>query len=125
MEQYLNEDTLNNLITMATEFGLNILSAAMILFIGLWVAKRLEKWVGVSVSKAGVDITLCLFLAKLTHFAMAAFVIIAALSRVGIQTASFVAVLAAAGLAIGMALQGSLGNFAAGVLILLFRPGMT
>lgn len=101
---------------------MNILAALLILVVGLWIAKRVAKWGGTKVRKVGVDETRSTFLSKLIHAGLAAFVIIVALSRVGIQTASFVAVLAAVGLAVGLALQGSLANFAAGVLILLFRP---
>lgn len=127
MEQALNmlnlkEEQIAQLTVMVTEMGLNLLAAIAILVIGLWLAKRLGKLVEKSASKVGADITLSNFAGALCRWGLAAFVIIAAMSRVGIQTASFVAVLAAAGLAIGMALQGSLANFAAGVLILVFRP---
>jgi small conductance mechanosensitive channel len=72
--------------------------------------------------KANMDETLLKFVGNLTYIALLAFIIIAALSQLGIQTTSFIAVLGAAGLAIGLALQGSLANFAAGFLMILFRP---
>jgi small conductance mechanosensitive channel len=72
--------------------------------------------------KSKTDETLVSFVGSLSHVALLAFVIIAALNQLGIQTASFIAVLAAAGLAIGLALQGSLANFAAGVLMIIFKP---
>lgn len=122
MEQYITQENMTALINTSAEFGFNLISALAILIVGLWVAKKIAGWGGASVKRSGVDETLTSFLSKLIHAGLAAFVIIAALSRVGIQTASFVAVLAAAGLAVGLALQGSLANFAAGVLIMLFRP---
>ena len=72
--------------------------------------------------KGNVDETLISFVGNLTYIALLAFVIIAALNQLGIQTTSFIAVIGAAGLAIGLALQGSLANFAAGVLMIIFRP---
>jgi small conductance mechanosensitive channel len=72
--------------------------------------------------KRKVDETLVSFVSNLGYVALLAFVIIAALNKLGIQTASFIAVLGAAGLAIGLALQGSLSNFAAGILMIIFRP---
>ncbi|MEJ2742194.1 MAG: mechanosensitive ion channel [Gammaproteobacteria bacterium] len=113
---------MSELIRTAIEFGSNVLAAIVILIVGLWASKRIAAVVEKSLHKAKLDITLSVFLSKLSYLALIAFSVIAALSRVGIQTASFVAVLAAAGLAIGMALQGSLSNFAAGVMILIFRP---
>lgn len=118
----LDEEQISHITTLVADFGINILSALVILLIGLWVAKRVGRIIEKSANKVGADGTLGVFLGTLARWGFAAFVIIAALSQVGIQTASFVAVLAAAGLAIGMALQGSLANFAAGVLILVFRP---
>jgi small conductance mechanosensitive channel len=73
-------------------------------------------------TKAEVDDTLISFVGNLTYIALLVFVIIAAINQLGIQTTSFIAVIGAAGLAIGLALQGSLANFAAGVLMIIFRP---
>jgi len=69
-----------------------------------------------------VDVTLVSFVASLSYVALMAFVILAALGRLGVQTTSFIAVLGAAGLAVGLALQGALSNFAAGVLMIIFKP---
>ncbi|MGK7911276.1 MAG: mechanosensitive ion channel family protein [Synechococcus sp.] len=100
----------------------NIAFALIILIAGLWgagIARRLAKRLMVN---AKVDPTLVGFLSNMVYYAIAAFIVLAALSRIGIQTASLVAIFGAAGLAVGLALQGSLSNFAAGVLILIFRP---
>ena len=73
-------------------------------------------------TKSNTDQTLVKFVGSLSYIALLAFVVIAALNQLGIQTTSFIAILGAAGLAIGLALQGSLGNFAAGVLMIIFKP---
>lgn len=106
----------------ALEFGLNLLAAIAIFVIGRWAARLIARLVKRIMARNEVDVMLCNFVANLTYYALLAFVIIAALNRLGIQTASFIALLGAAGLAIGFALQGSLSNFAAGVLMVFFRP---
>lgn len=103
-------------------YGLNVIGAIAIFVIGRWLAGLARKVLDMLMSKHKVDQTLKSFVCHLSYVALLAFVIIAALGRLGIQTASFVAVLAAAGLAIGLALQGSLANFAAGVLMIIFKP---
>lgn len=105
-----------------TTFGLNVLAALAIFAIGQWVAKVIGRTTKKLMTRQGVDPTLVNFTASLVYYAALAFVMIAALNRLGVQTASLVAVLGAAGLAIGLALQGSLSNFAAGVLMIIFRP---
>jgi small conductance mechanosensitive channel len=107
---------------MVTRLGLSIIAALIILFVGQWVAKLVGRATRRLMVKQGIDPTLVNFTASLVYYAALAFVVIAALNRLGIQTASLIAVLGAAGLAIGLALQGSLSNFAAGVLMLIFRP---
>ncbi len=107
---------------LVTRLGLNIIAALVIFFIGRWVAKQVGRATRRLMSKQGVDPTLVNFTSSLVYYAGLAFVVIAALNRLGVQTASLIAVLGAAGLAIGLALQGSLSNFAAGVLMIIFRP---
>ena len=107
---------------LGTEFGVNILAALAIFIIGRWVVKYLKKLTLRVMEKRNVDPTLTKFVANLAYVALLAFVVIAALGMLGIQTTSFIAVLGAAGLAVGLALQGSLSNFAAGVLMIIFRP---
>jgi len=107
---------------MVTEFGLSLLAALVIFVVGRWIAQFIGRTTKGMMVKQGVDPTLVNFTANLVYYVLLAFVLIAALNRLGIQTASFIAVLGAAGLAIGLALQGSLSNFAAGVLMIIFRP---
>lgn len=105
-----------------TAFGFKIIAAVVILVVGRWVAIFLRNVAQKLMTKSSVDHTLVAFVGHLTYIALLVFVIIAALGQLGIQTTSFIAVLGAAGLAVGLALQGSLSNFAAGVLMIIFRP---
>ena len=107
---------------LLTVFGVKILAALAVFIIGRWIVKYLRRLTRRIMQKRDVDPTLTKFLTNLTYFALLTFVILAALGMLGIQTTSFIAVLGAAGLAIGLALQGSLANFAAGVLMIIFRP---
>ena len=107
---------------LLTLYGIRVIAAIAILIVGRWVAKAVRNFLNRQMSKHGVDPTLNKFVTSLTYVALLAFVIIAALNKLGIQTASFIAVLGAAGLAVGLALQGSLSNFAAGVLMIIFKP---
>jgi len=103
-------------------FGLRILTAILIVVVGRWVAKFLRRTAERLMTRSQVDTTLVVFVGNLAYIALLTFVILAALAQLGIQTTSFVAIIGAAGLAVGLALQGSLANFAAGVLMLIFRP---
>ena len=107
---------------LVSTFGIKVATALLILVIGRWVAKFLRNLTGKMMEKGNLDATLVKFVGNLVYFALMAFVILAALAQVGIQTTSFIAVIGAAGLAVGLALQGSLANFAAGVLLVIFRP---
>ena len=104
-----------------TEFGVHIISAIAILVIGFWISKTLTKVLKKVLTKRSVDITLIGFLTSALKFALYLFVIIAAVGQLGIETTSFIAALGAAGLAIGLALQGSLANVAAGFMLIIFR----
>jgi small conductance mechanosensitive channel len=108
--------------SLVAEYGLNVVGALLILVVGRWVARLLRELLRKLMRQSKVDDTLTGFVCSLTYVGLLAFVIIAALARLGIQTASFIAVIGAAGLAVGLALQGSLANFAAGVLMLVFKP---
>jgi small conductance mechanosensitive channel len=103
-------------------YGLKIIAAILIFVVGRWIAKALRNVIKRMMTKGNVDEILISFVGNLTYIALLAFVIIAALNQLGIQTTSFIAIIGAAGLAIGLALQGSLANFAAGVLMIIFRP---
>ncbi|MCP5062279.1 MAG: mechanosensitive ion channel [Ignavibacteriae bacterium] len=105
-----------------TEYGMKLVGAILILVIGLWVAKILTNLVNKLLVKKNIDPTLGKFFTALVNIALVAFVVIAAISKVGIETTSFVALLGAAGLAVGFALQGSLSNFASGVMLIIFKP---
>ncbi|WED23264.1 small-conductance mechanosensitive channel MscS [Vibrio sp. JC009] len=104
------------------QYGVNIISAVLILFIGNIIVKAIANSVGKLLSKRDMDKAVVDFVTALVRYLLFIIVLIAALGRVGVQTASVVAVIGAAGLAVGLALQGSLSNFAAGVLIVAFRP---
>ena len=103
-------------------YGLNIIAALLILLIGRWAARIFRKVIQNVMVRTKVDTTLVSFVASLSYVALMAFIVLAALGQLGIQTTSFIAVLGAAGLAVGLALQGSLSNFAAGVLMIVFKP---
>lgn len=107
---------------LVTIYGLRVLAALVIFVIGRWVAKLICKVIERMMEKGEVDPTIRKFVGNMAYIALLAFVVLAALSQLGIQTTSFIAVLGAAGLAIGLALQGSLSNFAAGFLMIIFRP---
>jgi small conductance mechanosensitive channel len=108
--------------SLATEFGIDIIAALAIFIIGRWVANLITKGVRRLLERADVDATLVKFLSNIVRILLLIFVILAAIGQLGIQTTSLIAVLGAAGLAVGLALQGSLSNFAAGVLVIIFRP---
>ncbi len=107
---------------LVTAFGYKAIAAILILVIGRWAAKAVRNLTKRMMDRSEMDPTLVAFIGSLVYFAILAFVVLAALAQLGIQTTSFIALIGAAGLAIGLALQGSLANFASGVLLLLFRP---
>jgi small conductance mechanosensitive channel len=103
-------------------YGPNLLFAVGTLIVGLWVIRMITKIFSRVMGKAKVDISLQRFLASLVGAILKVLLFISVIDMVGIKTTSFVAIVGAAGLAVGLALQGSLANFAGGVLILLFKP---
>lgn len=106
----------------AVTYGIKFVLAIAIFIVGKWLANAVAGFLASGLEKKGVDVTLTAFVKNIVYYILLIIVIIAALGQLGIQTASFVAIIGAAGLAVGLALQGSLANFAAGVLIILFRP---
>lgn len=116
------EQILTRVYEMLAEYGLKVVGAMLIFLVGRWVAKLLSRLIVKVLTRAKVDPTLVPFIENLSYTAMLVFVVVAALGQAGVQTASFIAVLGAAGLAVGLALQGSLANFASGVLLLVFKP---
>ncbi|GAB1256243.1 mechanosensitive ion channel family protein [Aurantivibrio plasticivorans] len=103
-------------------YGAKLLLALAIYIVGGWVAKFVSKMLEKALDSRSVDRTITVFVRNLLYYIMLVVVIIAALGQLGVQTASFVAIIGAAGLAVGFALQGSLSNFAAGVMLIMFRP---
>lgn len=118
----LNQEQIDNLVTVVTDYGLRIVAALAILLVGKWIASWLRSVFRKSMQKRKVDAALTGFLSSILYALLMIAVVITAVSQLGVQTTSFIAVLGAAGLAVGLALQGSLSNFASGVLIILFRP---
>lgn len=108
---------------MVLEYGPKLLLAIVVLIIGLWLIKKITRLVGRNLdSREGMDPSLSKFLTSLISIILKVLLFVTVAGMVGVETTSFAAILAAMGLAIGMALQGSLGNFAGGVLLMLFKP---
>jgi len=102
--------------------GPHILTALAILVIGRWLVQWTTGLIGKALTKSGMDETLVGFLKKLIYYTLLTAIILAAADQVGIKTTSFLAILGAAGLAVGLALKDSLANFASGVMLIMFRP---
>ncbi len=105
-----------------TLYGLRAIAAIIIFVVGRWVAMALRNVIRRVMTKKEIEPTIASFVCNLVYITLLVFVVIAAINQVGVQTTSFIAVIGAAGLAIGLALQGSLANFAAGFLLIIFRP---
>lgn len=103
-------------------YGMNVVAAILIFVIGKWCARMLSGLLERLMIKSKVNPNLSSFAKNIAYFGLLIFVILAALEKLGIQTTSFIAIIGAAGLAVGLALQGSLANFAAGVMIVMFEP---
>lgn len=116
------QNTLDKIIQIGSEYGLKVIGALLIWIIGSWIIKKLMRGVGTLMTKKGFDESLQKFLSNLLSWILKILLVLAILGNLGIETTSFAALLAAAGLAIGMALQGSLGNFAGGVMLMIFKP---
>ena len=116
------QQSLEKLYVYAIQYGVNLLFAILILIIGKWAARLASRIVEATMIKAKINKTLAVFTKNMAYFGLLIFVAIAALSKLGIETTSFVALVGAAGLAVGLALQGSLANFAAGVMLIIFQP---
>ena len=103
-------------------YGLNVVAAVVIFIVGRWLARAVSNIIEKMMRKSNVDVMLTNFVKHITYFGLLVVVIVAALNKLGLQTTSLIAVLGAAGLAIGLALQGSLANFAAGIMLIVFKP---
>ena len=121
--ELLDSIDMNQHLPAMIAWATNILLAIIILIIGFWIAGSVNKLI-INIGKKNkhLDDTLFRFLGSLARYLILAFVFIAILNRFGVQTASIVALLGAAGLAVGLALQGAMSNLAAGVMLLIFRP---
>lgn len=122
----VSTEQIENLSIKAYELGIEyaprLALAILTLFIGLWIISGIVKLIKLSMERSKVDPTLIPFMSSLVSWVLKVLLFISVASMIGIATTSFVAVLGAAGLAIGLALQGSLANFAGGVLVMVFKP---
>jgi small conductance mechanosensitive channel len=116
------QDILNTIYHYIAEYGLKVVGAILIFVVGRWLAQLLSNLVTKALTKARVDETLTRFAGNLCYVGLLIFVVIAAVGKLGVPIVQFSVVVGAAGLAIGLALQGSLSNFASGVLMLIFKP---
>lgn len=119
MLEKLSADTI---VRFFSDYGLKVIGGILVLIIGFWFAGKISKLIGKQLEKNNLDISLREFLVPLISIILKILVVFAAAETVGFKTTSFIAVLGGAALAVGLALQGSLSNFAGGVLILLFKP---
>ena len=120
MENFV--DYLNLAKKWLASFGPNILMAIAILLVGRWLVHWLTHFAKKGLKRAGMEDTLVRFLEKLIYYTLLVAVLLAAADQIGIQTTSFLAILGAAGLAVGLALKDSLANFASGIMLILFQP---
>ncbi|WP_339716112.1 mechanosensitive ion channel domain-containing protein [uncultured Sneathiella sp.] len=116
------ETVADEIVLLATQYGLDVIGAIIILIIGNIISKQVPNVMMKVMDKRKIDPTVSQFLGNFTRFAILAITLLLVLAQFGVQTASLIAVLGAAGLAIGLALQGTLSNVAGGVMLLIFRP---
>ena len=120
-EQLLNS-YLDQFMRALVDYTPRVISALLVLFIGLWLVKRIARLAEKAMMRRQLEVSLRTFLKSLVSIGLKIILIVTVAGMIGIGTASFVTILGAAGLAVGLALQGSLSNFAGGVLILIFKP---
>ncbi|MEZ4798088.1 MAG: mechanosensitive ion channel [Flavobacteriaceae bacterium] len=116
------DEILDKVIDFASVYGIKVIGAILIWIVGSWAIKKIMKAIKTIMTKREYDESLQKFLLNLINWILKILLIITLLGTLGVPTTSFAAIIAAAGLAIGLALQGSLGNFAGGVLIMIFKP---
>lgn len=117
-----SEQIINQAYDIVLNYGPNLVAAILVLIFGLWIVKIISNWIGNILAKRNVDPSLTPFLKSLINTLLKAMLAISVLGMLGVEMTSFVAILGAAGLAVGLALSGTLQNFAGGVMILIFRP---
>ena len=116
------QDTIDKIYGYLIQYGMNLIAAVLIFVIGKWAARLVSHLLENLLLKSKIEKTLATFAKNIAYFTMLTFVAIAALNKLGVETNSFLAIIGAAGLAVGLALQGSLSNFAAGVMMIIFQP---
>lgn len=122
VENLKSDEFINRFLELFMTYGMKLLTAALVLAIGWWLIGRLMSVMEKAMDKAYVEPTLARFLHSILSIFLKAIMLVIFASMVGVETTSLIALLGAAGLAVGLALQGSLANFAGGVLILFFKP---
>jgi small conductance mechanosensitive channel len=123
MNEYFNEEKIQSMIEMVLPYAINFVIALVVFIIGKWLARKITNIVVAILNKVkGIDETLVRFLENIIYYILMMVVILTTLSKLGVETTSFFAILGAAGLAIGLALKDSLGNFASGVMLIMFKP---
>ena len=122
MNKELLQEIMNYAIEITSNFGLKLLTALIVVIVGKQLVKILLKVIKVALEKANTEETVRIFVANLLNTVFTVIIFVAAINQLGVETTSIIALLGAAGLAIGLALQGSLANFASGILIVIFRP---
>lgn len=116
------EAILQKVYEYLAQYGFKVIGALIIFLIGRWLAKIISRWIEKALIKSRFDKTLAKFVKNLSQIVLLVFVVMVALAPLGVETTQFAVVVGAAGLAIGLALQGSLANFASGFLMIMFRP---
>jgi len=123
MNEYLDQEKIQGIIESIIPYAINFVIAIVIFVIGKWIARKITDVIVVLLKKAkSIDETLISFFESIIYYILMIVVVLTALSKLGVETTSFFAILGAAGLAIGLALKDSLGNFASGVMLILFKP---
>ncbi|PTN10628.1 mechanosensitive ion channel family protein [Mangrovibacterium marinum] len=120
MENYQN--LIDKALELILVYGPKLLLAIIVLIVGIWIINRFTRMIRKLMTSKSVNVSLIGFVSSLANLGLKALLLISVAGMVGIQTTSFIAVLGAAGLAVGLALQGTLANFAGGVMILIFKP---
>lgn len=120
MENY--QDLVDKAYELVLEYGPKVVLALVVLIVGLWIISRITKVARKVMTNRNVNVSLIGFVGSLINISLKVLLLVSVAGMIGIQTTSFIAVLGAAGLAIGLALQGTLANFAGGVMILIFKP---
>ena len=118
---FANNEITKKIIAIAIEYGTQIISAVLIFAFGIWVSKLVVKVIDKIFLTRKVDDTIRIFVTKILNYLFVIFVFIAVLSKLGVQTASLIAILGGIGIAVGLSLKSSLSNLASGIILILFR----